>query len=104
MTQELFFKLCRGDWVQTDTDVIGCIQYFAKYNGIRWVKASKREANGIYLNVPFGHSGYVSYINLKQYLPAPPLFFVYGPGGEIVRDPGVMLKALITNRSGDIRR
>lgn len=93
MIQEFFLKLCnRGDWVETDTGVIGSIEYFAKYNGIRWVKASKRKANGIYLNVPFRSGSYVSCINMKQRLPAPPLFFVYGPRGGLVPDPGIMLK------------
>jgi len=66
-----FSKLERGDWVETMYSTYGTVQDFGKFNGKRWIKSSRKNANGVWLDVPGEPGGWYHRSDIRQYVPAP---------------------------------
>ena len=76
MDLQLFYKLLKGDWVETEDGKIGVIVHFGRWNGKRWVKSSRKRADGVYVWNQ-GWEGYVHRSQLRRYLPAPSFGYSY---------------------------
>lgn len=71
MTEEEFKRLRKHDWVETITGLRGTIEHFGRWNGKRTVRASRQNADSVWIDVPDCVQGYVHRSCLARYLPAP---------------------------------
>ena len=81
MELELFYKLRKGDWVETVMGV-GIIVHFGRWNGRKWIRSSRKKANGAYIYFDDKSEGYVDRTLIKRYLPPPPFGYIYKWEGD----------------------
>jgi len=74
MTHEEFQKLTVGDWVKLKNRKVAVIQHFGRFNGKRWVKSSRKRANGAWIYIPEDDiDGYEAREWIDCKIPAPSL-------------------------------